>query len=128
MLDRIDIFVEVPRVDYEKLADGEPAEGSADVRERVQEARDLQRLRFSESRLSANAEMGPVEVREYCQTFMDEAAQSLVRMAVNQMALSARAFHRVLKVARTVADLAKSGMIEAPHVAEALQYRQRGQG
>ena len=72
--------------------------------------------------------MGPVEVREFCQTFMDEPAHSLVRMAVNQLALSARAFHRVLKVARTIADLARSEMIEAPHVAEALQYRQRGQG
>jgi magnesium chelatase family protein len=72
--------------------------------------------------------MGPVEVREFCQRFLDDAARSLLRMAVNQLGLSARSFHRVLKVARTVADLAKSEVIAAPHVAEALQYRQRGQG
>lgn len=126
LLDRIDIFVEVPRVDYEKLADGDAAECSADVRERVERSRDRQRMRFSESRLSANAEMGPVEVREFCQNYLDDAARSLLRMAVNQLALSARAFHRVLKVSRTIADLAGSDVITSAHVAEALQYRQRG--
>ncbi len=128
LLDRIDIFVEVPRVDYEKLTNGASAEGSTEVRERVESSRGLQRLRFSESRLSANTEMGPVEVREFCQAFLEDAAKSLLRMAVNQLALSARAFHRVLKVARTVADLGHSELITAAHVAEALQYRQRGQG
>ncbi len=128
LMDRIDIFVDVPRVDYEKLADGDSTEGSDAVRARVENCREGQRLRFSESRLSANAEMGPVEVREFCQRFLDDAAKSLLRMAVNQLALSARAFHRVLKVARTVADLGQAEVITAAHVAEALQYRQRGQG
>lgn len=124
----MDIFVDVPRVDYEKLADGKTAEDSADVRCRVEVSREKQRLRFSESRLSANAEMGPVEVREFCQQFLEDAAKSLLRMAVNQLALSARSFHRVLKVSRTIADLAHSEVITAAHVAEALQYRQRGSG
>jgi len=128
LLDRIDIFVDVPRVDYEKLTDGALTEGSTEVRSRVEHCREVQRLRFSESRLSANAEMGPVEVREFCQHFLDDASKSLLRTAVNQLALSARAFHRVLKVARTLADLAGSEVIAAAHVAEALQYRQRGQG
>lgn len=128
LLDRIDIFVDVPRVDYEKLCAGPSPEGSAEVRARVETSRDKQRLRFSESRLSSNAEMGPVEVRESCQAFLDDAAKSLLRMAVNQLALSARAFHRVLKVSRTIADLAHAEVITAAHVAEALQYRQRGMG
>jgi magnesium chelatase family protein len=128
LLDRIDIFVDVPRVDYEKLTDGASSEGSTEVRARVEQCREIERLRFSESRLSTNAEMGPVEVREFCQHFLDDAAKSLLRTAVNQLALSARAFHRVLKVARTLADLGRTEVITAAHVAEALQYRQRGQG
>ncbi len=127
LLDRIDIFVEVPRVDYEKLTEENQAEGSAEVRARVEKSWERQRSRFSESRLSSNAEMGPVEVREFCQRFLDEAANSLLRMAMQQLGLSARAFHRVLKVARTVADLSGSEGVTAAQVAEALQYRQRGQ-
>ncbi len=126
LIDRMDIFVEVPRVDYEKLADGPSAEGSAEVRERVEACRGSQRLRFSESRLSSNTEMGPVEVREFCQRFLEEAASSLLRMAVDQLSLSARSYHRVLKVSRTIADLAGAETITAAHLAEALQYRQRG--
>ena len=97
LLDRIDIFVDVPRVDFEKLTDGASTEGSTDVRSRVEQCREIERMRFSESRLSSNAEMGPVEVREFCQQFLDDAAKSLLRTAVNQLALSARAFHRVLR-------------------------------
>ena len=112
-------------MEYEKLTGDALAEPSAEVRERVESCRQRQRLRFSESRLLCNAEMGPVEVREYCQRYIDEAAQSLLRMAMNQLSLSARSFHRVLKVARTIADLAGAETIGSAHLAEALQYRQR---
>ncbi len=128
LLDRIDIFVDVPRVEYEKLTEDTLAESSGEVRARVEASRGRQRLRFSESKLVCNAEMGPVEVREYCQRILDDEAQSLLRMAMNQLNLSARAFHRVLKLARTIADLDGSNGITSEHLAEALQYRQRGEG
>jgi len=121
LLDRIDIHVTVPRVDYEKLADERLAESSAVVRDRVEAARERQRARFRGTRLSANADMGPAEVRQYCR--LDAAGQSLLRAAVNQMGLSARAYHRVLKLARTIADLAGSEDIRQVHIAEAVQYR-----
>ncbi len=122
-LDRIDIFIEVPHIDYEKLADDRLGEKSERVRHRVTEAREIQRQRFKDSSLAANSEMTPVEVRNFCQT--DESAQSLLKAAMKQMSLSARAFHRILKLARTVADLEKSDIIRANHIAEAIQYRPR---
>jgi magnesium chelatase family protein len=126
LLDRIDIFVDVPRVEYDKLTDEVATESSSEVSERVEASRTQQHLRFSESRLVCNAEMGPVEVREFCQRCLEEGATSLLRMAMNQLSLSARAFHRVLKLARTIADLSASDVITTAHLAEALQYRQRG--
>jgi magnesium chelatase family protein len=128
LLDRIDIFADVPRVEYEKLADEGVGEASEQVRQRVEKARARQQERFAGTRLVCNAEMTPVEVREYCQVALEDGAKSLLRLAMNQLALSARSFHRVLKLARTVADLAGSEGITTPHVAEALQYRQRGSG
>jgi magnesium chelatase family protein len=128
LLDRIDIFVDVPRVEYEKLTDEAFGEESAAVRERVEGSRRRQGMRFSESPLVCNSEMGPVEVREFCQRYLDEAAKSLLRMAMNQLSLSARAFHRVLKLARTIADLSGTEGITSSQLAEALQYRQRGGG
>jgi len=123
LLDRIDIHVEVPRVDYEKLADKRNVENSQTVRARVQAAREQQLQRFSGTKLTCNAEMGPSEVREFCQT--DASGEKLLKAAMQQLHLSARAFHRVLKLARTIADLAGSEMIAANHVAEAIQYRPR---
>jgi len=129
LLDRIDIFVDVPRLDREKLmSDGPVAESSAQVRERVERAREVQRRRFQGRPITCNAEMGPVEVREFCQGALDEGARQLLGMAVERLALSARAFHRVLKVARTIADLSGAEGIAAAHLAEALQYRQRALG
>jgi magnesium chelatase family protein len=125
LLDRIDIFVEVPRVDYEKLAGVAAAEPSKAVRQRVDDARSLQNERFKETQTQCNAEMTPAEVRDHCQTRLDEAARSLLKLATEQLSLSARAFHRILKVARTIADLAASETITSAHVAEAVQYRQR---
>src|SRR5258708_6594825 len=123
LLDRIDIHVEVPRVDYEKLADKRQVEDSKTVRARVQAARERQLERFKGTKLTCNAEMGPTEVREFCQP--DASGEKLLKAAVQQLHLSARADHRVLKLARTIADLAGSEMIMANHVAEAVQYRPR---
>ena len=123
LLDRIDIHVEVPRVDYEKLADKRQVETSETIRRRVQAARERQLERFKGTKLTCNAEMGPNEVREFCQT--DAAGEKLLKAATQQLHLSARAYHRVLKLARSIADLAGSEMLAANHLAEAIQYRPR---
>jgi magnesium chelatase family protein len=121
LLDRIDIHVEVPRVDYEKLADKRSVESSAMIRGRVQAARERQLQRFTATKLTCNAEMGPSEVRDFCTA--ESAAEKLLKSAMQQLHLSARAFHRVLKLARTIADLAGSEIIATNHIAEAVQYR-----
>lgn len=123
LLDRIDIHIEVPRVDYEKLADDRLGEPSAVIRRRVEAARERQRRRFAGTNLTCNADMGPAEVREYCR--VDETGRSLLKAAMRQLAMSARAFHRILKLARTIADLEGSEHIETHHLAEAIQYRPR---
>ena len=92
---------------------------------RVEEARERQRQRFEGTHLACNAEMGPGEVREYCP--LDDAGRSLLRSAMQQLQMSARAFHRILKLARTIADLACEGEITTAHLAEAIQYRPRRQ-
>ncbi|TAK30808.1 MAG: ATP-binding protein [Chloroflexota bacterium] len=126
LLDRIDIHLEVPRVAYEKLTDDRLGEPSSAVRARVEAARAVQRRRFEGTRLVCNAEMAPAEVRQHCK--VDGVGQSLLKAAMSQLHLSARAFHRILKLARTIADLDGMEMIEARHVAEAIQYRPRGRG
>jgi magnesium chelatase family protein len=129
LLDRIDIHIEVPRVNYDKLSDQRLGETSSAIQARVEAARQQQRERFSADRLvtsgiSCNADMRPAEVRLFCQ--LDETGRSLMRTAMNQLQLSARAYHRILKLARTIADLAGSEAIAPQHLAEALQYRPRG--
>jgi len=121
MLDRIDIHIEVPRVDYDKLSDNRLGEPSADLQMRVEAAREHQRQRFDGTNLSCNADMGPAELRQFCP--LDQTSSSLLRNAMSQLQLSARAYHRVLKLSRTIADLAGEADIQASHIAEALQYR-----
>ncbi len=125
LLDRIDIHVEVPKVDYEKLASDRLGEPSAAIRERVEKGREVQRQRFAGTPLSCNADMGPTEMRQYCP--LDETGRGLVKAAMRQLGLSARAYHRILKLARTIADLAGTENIETAHLAEAIQYRPRRQ-
>ncbi len=124
LMDRIDIFVEVPPVEYEKLVDEGLAEDSAAVRQRVERAREVQAERFDAGAVKFNSEMGAAEVWQVCQ--LDEDAKSLLQMASNQLNLSARSFHRLVKVSRTIADLDGSASISVSHLAEALQYRSRG--
>jgi len=131
LLDRIDIHIEVPRVDYQKLSSDRLGESSDAIRKRVQSARDRQTARFTnpESKKAkhdpmhviSNAEMRVAEIRQFCK--LDEAGESLIRAAMGRMNLSARGYHRVLKLARTIADLAGCEQIQAAHLAEALQYR-----
>ncbi len=124
LLDRIDIHIEVPRVDYDKLTDERRGELSSVIRERVETARECQRLRFREMpRLQSNADLGASDIRAYCQA--DEAGKQLLNTTLRQMQLSARAYHRILKLGRTIADLAGSDLIHLEHLAEAIQYRPR---
>lgn len=162
LLDRIDIHIEVPRVEYDKLADNRLGESSTKIRERVEKARQAQRQRFDgykppiddiddngekrrlrinneemkppavekairvqSKQILTNAEMGPAEVREFCQ--LDDAGNALLKAATRQLNLSARSYNRILKLSRTIADLAGSAKIQAIHVAESVQYRPREQ-
>ncbi len=126
LLDRIDIHIEVPRVEYEKLSDQRLGESSETIRQRVETARDAQRKRFNGTDISCNADMRPAEVRKFC--VLDDISRSLMKSAMSQLQLSARAYHRVLKLARTIADLAGVENIGPAHLAEAIQYRPRGMG
>ena len=122
LLDRIDIHIEVPRVDYEKLSGDRLGETSESIRQRVQAARDVQSRRFVDvPDIISNADMRVGEIRQFCK--LRDEGQSLMRAAMTQHNLSARAYHRILKLSRTIADLAGSEEIQSPHLAEALQYR-----
>jgi magnesium chelatase family protein len=122
LLDRIDLHVEVPAVRYRELTDQRAGEPSEAIRARVTIARARQRARFAGRRgLHANAHMRPREIREFCR--VSEASDALLKTAITRLGFSARAYHRVLKIARTIADLAGAEDIATPHVAEAIQYR-----
>lgn len=126
LLDRIDIHVDVPRVDYDKLMGTARGESSAAIRSRIEIARQTQRDRFTGlSTIHANSDMGVSEIQKFC-TLAAEARQ-LLELSIKRMQLSARAYHRVLKLSRTIADLAGASRIEVQHVAEAIQYRPKQQ-
>lgn len=121
IIDRIDLHIEVPRVKFDKLTSEAVAESSTKIRERVEGARKIQAERFKNLKISYNSEMRPQEIKEFCQ--INDQTLELLRNAVNQLHLSARGYHRILKLSRTIADLAQSEKILISHVAEALQYR-----
>jgi len=123
LLDRIDIHIDVPAVNYRELRSATMPESSADVRARVLRARQIQLDRFAQGaeRIYSNAQMGSREIRKYCE--LGTEAEHLLERAIAKQGLSARAHDRILKVARTVADLAGAAVIESGHIAEAIQYR-----
>lgn len=121
LLDRIDLHVEVPRLTYEILAEDKVAESSKEIRARVEQARQIQEKKFQNTSCHTNSDMSSGEIKKFCA--IDNQTKDLLRGAVNQLHLSARAYHKVLKIALTIADLAGSEKIKMSHLAEALQYR-----
>ena len=122
LLDRIDLHIEVPQVKFREISGEKNGEASAPVRERVIAARKRQQKRFAgKSKITCNARMGTRELKAHCA--IDEPTLELLKFAMADLNLSARAYDRILKVARTIADLAQSATTQVPHVAEAMQYR-----
>jgi magnesium chelatase family protein len=121
LLDRIDLHIEVPAVKFRDLTDQTGSETSAKIRERVQAARESQKERFCSKTLHSNAQMGPRLIRRYCPLAAD--SQKLLEQAMEILGFSARAYHRILKIARTIADLEGEADIRSAHVSEAIQYR-----
>jgi magnesium chelatase family protein len=122
LLDRIDLHIEVPAVPFREIAGDRAGEASAQVRERVVAARRRQQARFAgRPKITCNARMGPRELKQFCQ--LDDATRQLLQFAMSDFKLSARAYDRILKVSRTIADLAASERILPDHVSEAVQYR-----
>ena len=121
LLDRIDIHIEVDKVDFEQLSDKKKGETSSEIRQRVIKARKLQSDRFTELNINYNAQMGAKEIDQFCE--LNEASLNLLKIAMEKLNLSARAYDRILKVARTIADLENSHDLSTAHISEAIQYR-----
>jgi magnesium chelatase family protein len=124
LLDRIDLHVEVPQVQFREISGQRTGESSAQIRARVIAARQRQQVRFTGRKLTCNARMGSKELEQFCA--LEDSTKELLRHAMTDLNLSARAYDRILKVARTIADLAAAPRVALEHVAEALQYRQAG--
>ncbi|MFH1611799.1 MAG: YifB family Mg chelatase-like AAA ATPase [bacterium] len=126
LLDRIDLHIEVPRVAYDKLSDDKSGESSKSIRKRIEKTRKIQQIRFKDDKnVLTNSEMGNQHIRKFCK--IDQQSQNLLKTAVNQLHLSARSYYRLLKLARTIADLADEENITQIHIAEALQYRPKSE-
>jgi magnesium chelatase family protein len=121
LLDRIDIHIEVPAARYQELSSNLAAEGSAQIKERVNKARAIQRERFKDEDIMSNAQMNHKQVRKFCVLGREEG--ELLKMAMSELNLSARAYDKILKVSRTIADLAESENIKVEYLSEAVQYR-----
>jgi magnesium chelatase family protein len=126
LLDRIDIHIEVPAVKYKELTNRSAGESSQSIRDRVNQAREVQLKRFAGLPFFCNAQMGSRDLRLHCQ--IEAGGERLLELAINRLGLSARAYTRILKVSRTIADLDGGGAIAAHHVSEAIQYRSLDRG
>ena len=123
LMDRIDLFVTAPQLKYEKLAAPDEENSSEEIKKRVKEARLVQKERFLKDGILTNGEMQPPQMKKHCQ--LEQRAQSVLKQYVNSGKLSARGYHRVLKIARTIADLEASASVSYDHLCEALMYRAR---
>jgi len=125
-LDRIDIHVEVPAVPYKDLRGEGGAESSEDIRNRATAARVIQAGRFAKTKIHANAQMSSRHIKKYCK--IDDDSAALLESAIDKLGLSARAYNRILKISRTIADLEAVTDIQSAHIAEAIQYRTLDRG
>ena len=120
-MDRIDLHVEVDSITYDDLSSKVEEECSEDIKKRVNKARDIQLNRFTNDKIYSNAKMNVVQTKKYCK--LEPAAENMLKIAFDKLKMSARAHDRILKVARTIADLDNSEIIKVSHIAEAINYR-----
>ena len=121
LLDRIDLNIFVPRLEYKEIANSSSEESSLEIKKRVEKAREIQQNRLYKGKIMCNSQMTHKHIKELCEITSD--AQKLLEIAFNKMNLSARAYDRIIKVAQTIADLENSNTIESSHIAEAIQFR-----